>query len=77
MNFTEITKMMNEQFTKTGKKPVEIKVNPEWFEKQLQQSFTLRKANENPLTSLTGLPVHEDDTIDTFKFVYREVNNDK
>ena len=72
MNFTEIVNLMNEQFTKTGKMPIAVKVNSHWFEKHLQQSFTLRKANENPITSLTGLPVHESEDIDTFEFVYKD-----
>ena len=77
MNFTEIAKMMNEVYTKFGKMPIAVKVNSLWFEKQLQQSFTLRKTNENPITSLTGLPVHTDDSINTFEFVYRNDENEQ
>lgn len=70
MDFTEIAKLMNEMYAKTGKKPTSIKVNSCWMEKQLQQSFVLRKPGENPLNTFTGLPVHEDDSIKTFEFVY-------
>ena len=72
MNFTEIVNLMNEQFTKTGKKPVGIKVNSAWIEKKFQQSFELRKAGENKLENLMGLPVHMDDSVDKFEFVYKD-----
>jgi hypothetical protein len=72
MNFTEIAKLMNEMYSESGKLPIAVKVNPYWFEKQFQQTFVLRKSNENPLETFTGLPVHESDDIDTFEFVYRD-----
>jgi hypothetical protein len=72
LNFSQIAKEMNEVYTKVGKMPIGIKVNPYWFEKQLQQTFILRKSNENPLETFTGLPVHEDNSIDTYEFVYRD-----
>jgi hypothetical protein len=72
MNFTEIARMMNDVYTKTGNLPIAIKVNSHWFEKQLQQTFILKKSNENPLETFTGLPVREDDSVDTYEFVYRD-----
>lgn len=70
MNFTEITKVINEACEKTKGLPVAIKVNEQWLEKQIQSSFILRKEGENPLYSLTGLPVQIDNTIKNFEFVY-------
>jgi hypothetical protein len=70
MNFTEITKKMNEMFTKTGKVPVKVKVNSYWYEKQLQGNFVLHNPNENLIEKLTGLPTSIDNNVDTFEFVY-------
>jgi hypothetical protein len=72
MNFTEITKLMHEMYTKTKQLPVAIKVNEQWYERQMQQQFILRKPNENPLETFTGLKVQFDNTIDTFEFVYEK-----
>jgi hypothetical protein len=70
MNFTEITKKMNEMFTKTGKVPVKVKVNSYLYEKQLQGNFVLHNPNENLIEKLTGLPTSIDNNVDTFEFVY-------
>lgn len=70
MNFSEIAKVMSDLYIEKGKMPIGIKVNKEWMERQLQQTFTLRKGNENSLTSFTGLPIQEDDSISTYEFVY-------
>lgn len=66
MNFTQIVKAMSE----SQQKPVAIKVNSEWYERQLQQQFILRKPNENPLETFTGLKVQFENSIDTFEIVY-------
>lgn len=71
MNFTEISKAMNEAYEKTKVLPIAIKVNEYWLEKQMQSSFILKKEGENPLHGLTGLPVQIDNTINTFEFVYK------
>ena len=72
MNFTEIAKMMNEVYTKTGKMPIAVKVNSHWYEKRLQGQFTLHDPNENIIEKLTGLPTKTDDNIDTFEFIYKD-----
>jgi hypothetical protein len=72
MNFTEFSKVINEAYEKTEGLPVAIKVNEQWLEKQMQSSFILRKEGENPLYSLTGLPVRIDNSIKNFEFVYNE-----
>jgi hypothetical protein len=68
MNFTQIVKEMN----KSPQKPVGIKVNKDWYEKQLQQNFVLRKPSENPIETFTNLPVQFDETISTFQLVYED-----
>lgn len=72
MNFTEFSKVINEAYEKTKGLPIAIKVNEQWLEKQLQSSFILRGEDENPLHSLTGLPVRIDNTIENFEFVYNK-----
>jgi hypothetical protein len=68
MDFTHIVKEMN----KSKQKPILMKVNKEWYEQQLQQNFVLRKPNENPLETFTGVKVEYDDTLSTFSFVYED-----
>jgi hypothetical protein len=75
MDFTQIVKQMNEIHEKTKQLPVAVKVNEQWLETMMQQNFILRKQGENPLGSFTGLPVHYDNTISTFEFVYRETED--
>ena len=76
MNFTEITKMMNKVYEETKHLPVAIKINEKWLEKMMQQSFVLRQEGVNPLSSLTGLPVKIDNSINTYEFVYRNDENE-
>jgi hypothetical protein len=53
---------------KTGKDP-KVKVNKEWYQKQLQSTFVLRNDNEKVLY---GIPVEFDDNVDTFTFEFKE-----
>lgn len=69
--FTEIVHELNRLHTQFSTMPTAIKVNPTWMEKQLQQQFVLR-GNENPLTTFTGLPVIEDENVETFEFVFKK-----
>jgi Fe-S cluster assembly iron-binding protein IscA len=72
MNFTEIASKMNKIYAQTKKLPVAVKVNSNWYNQHLQSSFILRNPNENPLEKMTGVPVHMDDSVATFEFVYDE-----
>jgi hypothetical protein len=72
MNFSEIARMLNKVYEETKHMPVAIKVNEKWLEKMMQQSFILRQEGYDPLSSLTGLPVQYDNSINTYEFVYRK-----
>jgi hypothetical protein len=72
MDFAGITKLLKQGFTEKGKMPVEILVNGGWLERQMAARFILRKEGENPIETLTKIPTHIDNSVDTFKFVYSE-----
>lgn len=69
--FTEIVHELNRLHTQFSVKPTGIKVNPSWMEKQIQQQFVLR-TDKNPLSEFTGLPVIEDESVETFEFVFKK-----
>lgn len=72
MRFENILKMINQMYSKNGRLPKEIHINPRWYEQQLQQSFVLRNPGDNLLEQLTGIPVHKNDSVETFEFIYEE-----
>lgn len=72
MNFPEVSDMMRKLYTKKGRLPDKILVNPVWQQRQFQQQFVLRKPGENPLEQFTGIKVVTDESISTFKFVYND-----
>lgn len=66
--YSEIIKLLNEQFAVTKKLPTKIKVNEEWFRLQQFSTWTLN-GEENP--TLAGIPVEKDSNVKTFEFVYK------
>jgi hypothetical protein len=65
MNFTEIANKM-----KSGKKPIKILVNPEWYAQQLQSTFILHNQNENVIETFTQVKTEFDNSVKKFEFIY-------
>ena len=65
--FTDLVQLLNQQFAVHKKLPSKVKVNEEWF--RLQQFSTWTLHNDS---TIAGIPVEVDDTIETFQFVYEK-----
>jgi hypothetical protein len=67
----EAAKVMNDNYEKTLHMPIRIKVNKQWWNKQLENGV-ITVSESNRVSNFIGMPVEVDDTIETFKWVYRD-----
>jgi hypothetical protein len=68
--FLKAAKIMNDHYAKTLHIPIRVKVNEDWFNKQIENDV-IQMSTDKP-NSFTGLPVDIDKTIETYEFVYKD-----
>ncbi|WP_257064319.1 hypothetical protein [Priestia megaterium] len=64
----EMIDAMNRCFEIARSRPVGIKVNEKWLEKQIESNAILME--ESKQNSFVGLPVRIDNTIQTYEFIW-------
>lgn len=73
--FKESIEKLKQLREKLAKQPVAVKVSQEWFDENIANEAIIVDRNykgmNRQLTLFTGLPFTIDNTIDTYKFVYR------
>ncbi|MEM4994873.1 hypothetical protein WKH56_20125 [Priestia sp. SB1] len=74
--FKESMEKLKQLHEKLAKQPIAIKANQEWFDEQVVNEVIIVDKNykgmNKQLALFTGLPFTIDNTVDTYKFVYRE-----
>lgn len=53
-------------------KPIRVKVNESWLNKQLSDVIMIDDPKTKGISSFYGLPLEIDNSIQTFEFVYKE-----
>ncbi|MGG0308316.1 hypothetical protein ABEY43_07120 [Priestia megaterium] len=75
-DFKESMKKLKAFQEQMAKRPIGIKANQEWFDKQVKDEVIIVdgdfKGMNKQLALFTGLPFRIDNTVDSYEFVYRE-----
>ncbi|MFK7678700.1 hypothetical protein ACI3ER_11720 [Bacillus sp. Wb] len=75
-NFKEAMKKIESFQEQMTKQPISIKANQKWFDEQVDNEAIIIDRNykgmNKQLALFTGLPFTIDNTVDSYKFIYRE-----
>lgn len=80
-SFADMMKDINELHKKSLDQPTKIKINEKWLKTQEDsQQITFQKPDPSRVGyygTFTGVPYEIDNTVDTFKLIYREEESEK
>lgn len=68
--FKEMMVQVNRCYEIAKSRPIGIRVNEEWLDKQIKSNVILEEESDRA-SSFVGFPVYIDNTIESYEFIWR------